>query len=63
MNDFVDKPLAFWQESCLLTACLPLWCCLKRFEPPKGDKIGITGEDLRQGLSQAPRIAEIHLTT
>ncbi|CAE7390142.1 mms19, partial [Symbiodinium pilosum] len=23
------------------------------FEPPKGDKIGITGEDLRQGLSQA----------
>ncbi|CAE6948565.1 mms19, partial [Symbiodinium sp. KB8] len=23
------------------------------FEPPKGDKIGITGEDLRRGLSQA----------
>lgn len=26
---------------------------MPRFQPPKGDKIGITGDDLREALSQA----------
>lgn len=28
---------------------------LLRFQPPKGDKVGITGDDLRHALSEAQK--------